>query len=140
MRKLTSKFYDDFAGEGRVTLVSYAFNCSGSPPVNHKSRLRDPCNIPLILLTLCECSPKRLPCLIECPRLLYCSLSLPLGKPAFLYTKYTRPPSVTSWYTISAKVVVIVATYRSVLIKVYDHKIATSPELPKKLRNQRYAH
>jgi len=55
----------DAPSQGRVTLPSYAFNPSGSPPVDHRSRLGGLCNIPIILLTLCECSPERLPCLVE---------------------------------------------------------------------------
>ena len=98
-------------------MPSYAFNRSGSPPVDHRSRLGGPCNISIILLTLWECSPERLPCLVEYPRLLNYSLGLILGLPAIfiIYIYETIPPLVTTWYTIWAKVIVIVATYRRVI-------------------------
>ena len=97
-------------------MPSYAFNRSGSPPVDHRSRLGGPCNIPLILLTLCECSPKRLPCLVE---YLKATQQFPRPDPRFtsyLYKVYeTIEPLVTTWLTIWAKVIVIVATYRRVV-------------------------
>jgi len=97
-------------------LPSYAFNRSGSPPDDHRSRLGGPCNIPIILLTLCECAPERLPCLVE---YLKATQLFPRPYPRFtsyLYQVYeTIPPLVTSWYTIWAKVIVIVATYRRVV-------------------------
>jgi len=100
-------------------LPSYAFNRSGSPPGDHRRRLGGPCNIPIILLTLCECSPERLPCLVE---YLKATRQLPRPYPRFisyLYKVYeTIPPLDTSWYTIWAKVIVIVATYRRVVTKV----------------------
>ena len=103
-------------------MSSYAFNRSGSPPGDHRSRLRDPCNIPLILLTLCECSPERLPCLVE-----YLKATQLLPRPSSRFTSYlykvyeTIPPQVTSWYTIWAKVTVIVATYRRVVTGITGH-------------------
>ena len=97
-------------------MPSYAFNRSGSPPGDHRSRLGGPCNIPIILFTLCECSPERLPCLVE---YLKATQLFPRPYPRFtsyLYKVYeTIPPLVTSWYTIWAKVIVIVATYRRVI-------------------------
>ena len=97
-------------------MPSYAFNRSGSPPGDHRSRLGGPCNIPIILLTLCECPPERLPCLVE---YLKATQQLPRPYPRFtsyLYNVYeTIPPLVTSWYTIWAKVIVIVATSRRVI-------------------------
>ena len=99
-----------------VALPSYAFNRSGSPPGDHGSRLGGPCNIPIILLTLCECAPERLPCLVE---YLKATQLFPRPYPRFtryLYQVYeTIPRLVTSWYTIWAKVIVIVATYRRVV-------------------------
>jgi len=69
-----------------------------------------------MLLTLCECPPERLPCTVE---YLKATQQLPRPYPRFtsyLYTVYeTLPPLVTSWYTIWAKVILIVATYRSVV-------------------------
>jgi len=97
-------------------LPSYAFNRSGSPPGDLRSRLGGPCNIPIILLTLCECSPERLPCLVE-----YLKATQQFPRPYPMFTSYlykvyeTIPPLVTSWYTIWAKVIVIVATYRRVV-------------------------
>jgi len=97
-------------------LPSYAFNRSGSPPDDHRSRLGGPCNIPIILLTLCECAPERLPCLVE-----YLKATQLFPRPYPRFTSYvyqvyeTIPPLVTSWYTIWAKVIVIVATYRRVV-------------------------
>ena len=94
----------------------YAFNRSGSPPEDHRSRLGGPCNIPIILLTLCECASERLPCLVE-----YLKATQPFPRPyprftSYLYQVYeTIPPLVTSWYIIWAKVIVIVATYRRVV-------------------------
>ena len=91
----------------------YAFNRSGSSPVDHRSRLGDPCNIPIILLILCECFPERVPCLIE---YLKATQLFPRPYPRFtsyVYTKYTRPYNlwlplgITFW----AKGIVIVATY-----------------------------
>ena len=98
-------------------MSSYAFNRLGSPPVDHRSHLGDPCNIPIILLILCECSPERLPCLMECLRPLHFSLGLALRRTSILciLLYQTIPPLTTSWYTIWAKVVVIVATYRRVV-------------------------
>ena len=99
-----------------VTLPSYAFNHSGIPPGDHRSRLGGPCNIPIILLTLCECAPERLPCLVE---YLKATQLFPRPHPRFtsyLYQVYeTIPPLVTSWYTIWAKVILIVATYHRVV-------------------------
>jgi len=40
--------------------------------------------ITIILLTLCECSPERLPFLIECLRLFYCSLGLAFKRACIL--------------------------------------------------------
>ena len=91
MGQLASNFQDDFAGEGRVTFPSYAFNRFGSPPGNTKGLLGDQCNVHILLLTLCEHSPVRLPCIPEYLWLLYCTLDLAPGKPTFSYTKYTRP-------------------------------------------------
>jgi len=97
-------------------LPSYAFNRSGSPPGDHRSRLGGPCTIPIILLTLCECAPERLPCLVE---YLKATQLFPRPYPRFtsyLYQVYeTISPLVTSWYTIWAKVIVIVATYHRVV-------------------------
>jgi len=67
-------------------------------------------------LTLCECSPERLPCLVE-----YLKVTQQFPRPYARFTSYlykvyeTIPPLVTSWYTIWAKVIVIVATYRRVV-------------------------
>jgi len=97
-------------------LPSYAFNRSGSPPVDHRSRLGGPCNIPINLLTLYECLPERLPCLVE-----YLKATQLFSRPypritSHVYNIYeTIPPLDTTWYTIWAKVIVIVATYRRVL-------------------------
>ena len=102
-------------------MPSYAFNRSGSPPGDHRSRLGGPCNIPIILLTLCECAPKRLPCLVE-----YLKATQLFPRPYSRFTSYlyqvyeTIPPLVTSWYTIWAKVIVIVATYCRVVTVVVD--------------------
>jgi len=97
-------------------LPSYAFNQSGSPPGDHRSCVGGPCNIPIILLPLCECSPERLPCLVE---YLNVTQQFPRSCPRFtsyLYKVYEIiPPLVTSWYTIWAKVIVIVAPYRRVV-------------------------
>ena len=110
-------------------MPSYAFNRSGSPPGEHRSRLGGLCNIPIILLTLCECSPERLPCLVE---YLKATQSFPRPYPRFtsyLYKVYeTIPPLVTSWYTIWAKVIVIVATYRRV-VTVGDGRIGRCMEV-----------
>jgi len=63
-------------------------------------------------LTLCECSPERLPCLVE-----YLKVTQQFPRPYARFTSYlykvyeTISPLVTSWYTIWAKVIVIVATY-----------------------------
>jgi len=99
-------------------LPSYAFNRPGSPPGDHRSRLEGPCNIPIILLTLCECAPERLPCLVE---YLKATQLFPRPYPRFtsyLYQVYeTIPPLVTSRYTIWAKVIVSVATYRRVVTR-----------------------
>jgi len=103
-------------------LPSYAFNRSGSPPGDHRSRLGGPCNILIILLTLCECFPERLPCLVE-----YIKVTQQFPRPYARFTSYlykvyeTIPPLVTSWYPIWAKVIVIVATYR---------RVVTQPLLP----------
>ena len=97
-------------------MPSYAFNRSGNPPGDHRSRLGGPCNIPIILLTSCECAPERLPCLVE-----YLKATQLFPRPYPRFTSYvyqvyeTIPPLVTSWYTIWAKVIVIVATYRRVV-------------------------
>ena len=100
-------------------MPSCAFNHSGSPPVDHRSRLGCLCNIPIILSPLCECSPERLPCPVEC---LKATHQFPRPYPSFtsyLYKVYeTIPPLVTTWYTIWAKVIVIVATYRRVVTAV----------------------
>jgi len=98
-----------------VTLPSYAFTHSGTPPVDHRSHLGGACNIPIILWALCECSPKRLPCRVE---YLKATQQFPRPYPRFtsyLYKVYkTIPPLVSTRYTIWAKVIVIVATYRRV--------------------------
>jgi len=97
-------------------LPSYAFNRSGSPPDDHRTRLGGACNIPIILLTSCECAPERLPCLVE-----YLKATQLFPRPYSRFTSYlypvyeTIPPLVPSWYTIWAKVIVIVATYRRVV-------------------------
>jgi len=69
-----------------------------------------------MLLTLRECAPERLPCLVE---YLQDTQLFPRPYPRFtsyLYKVYeTIPPLVTSWYTIWAKLIVIVATYRRVV-------------------------
>ena len=97
-------------------MPSYAFNCSGSPPVDDRSRLRSQCNLPIILLILCECSPPRLPCLV-----VYRKATQQFPRPypwftSYLYKVYEIiPPLVTTWYTIWAKVIVIVATYHRVV-------------------------
>jgi len=97
-------------------LPSYAFNRSGSPPGDHRSRLGGPCNIPIILLILCECSTERLPCLVE---YLKATQLFPRPYPritSHVYNIYeTIPPRDTTWYTIWAKVIVIVATYLRVV-------------------------
>jgi len=97
-------------------LPSYAFNPSGSPPVDQRSHLGGSCNIPIILLTLYECSPERLPCLVEH---LKATQLFPRPYPritSHVYNIYeTIPPLDTTWYTIWAKVIVIVATYRKVV-------------------------
>ena len=93
-------------------MPSYAFNCSGSLPVDHRGQIGGPCNIPIILWTLCEYSPQRLPCLVD-----YLKATQQFPRPYPRFTSYldkvyeTIPPVVTSWYTIWAKVIVIVATY-----------------------------
>jgi len=97
-------------------LPSYAFSPSGSPPFNDRNRLGGPCDIPIILLTLCECFPERLPCLVE-----YLKVTQLFPRPypritSHVYNIYeTIPPLDTTWYTIWAKVIVIVATYRRVV-------------------------
>ena len=69
-----------------------------------------------MLLTLCECSPERLPCLVE-----YLKATQLPSRPSPRFTSYlykvyeTIPPQVTSWYTIWAKVIVIVDTSRRVV-------------------------
>ena len=99
-------------------MPSYAFNRSGSPPGDHRSHLGGPCNIPIILLTLYECFPEMLPCLVE---YLKATQLFPRPYPRFtsyLYKVYeTIPPLVPSWYTIWAKVIVIVATYCRVVTR-----------------------
>ena len=72
-----------------VTLPFYANNHSGSPPVDLTSCLRGLCNIPIILLTVCECSPERLPCLIEYPRLHNHSFDFVLGYSAIWIRDHT---------------------------------------------------
>ena len=66
-------------------MPSYVFNRSGSPPVNTKCCLGGLGNVPINSLSLCELTPERLPCLVECPRLLYYVLGLVLSLPA-MYT------------------------------------------------------
>jgi len=84
--------------------------------VDHRSRLGGPCNIPINRLTLCECFPERLPCLVE---YLKATQLFPRPYPRItsqVYNIYeTIPPLDTTWYTIWAKVIVIVATYRRVV-------------------------
>jgi len=103
------------------------FTRSGSPLGDHRSRLGGPCNIPIILFTLCECPPERLPCLVE---YLKATQQLPRAYPRFtsyLYKVYeTIPPLVTSWYTIWAKVIVMVATYCRVVTLGLTDAIAVS--------------
>ena len=100
-------------------MPSYAFNRSGSPPDDHRSRLGGPCNIPIILLTLCECAPERLPCLVESLKATQLFLRPYPRFTSYLYQVYeTIPPMVTSWYTIWAQVIVIVATYRRVVTPI----------------------
>ena len=105
-------------------MPSYAFNRSGSPLGDHRCRLGGPCNIPIILLTLCECPPERLPCLVE---YLKATQQLPRPYPRFtsyLYKVYeTIPPLVTSWYTIRAKVILIVATYARVVTPLFSWSV-----------------
>jgi len=67
-------------------------------------------------MTLCKCFPERLPCLVE---YLKATQLLPRPYPritSLVYNIYeTIPPLDTTWYTIWAKVIVIVATYRRVI-------------------------
>ena len=67
-------------------------------------------------MILHECFPERLPCLIEYRK---ATQLFPRPYPRFtsyLYKIYEIiPPLVTSWYTIWAKVIVIVATYHRVV-------------------------
>jgi len=67
-------------------------------------------------LTLCECAPERLPCLVE---YLKATQLFPRPYPritSHVYNIYeTILPLDTTWYTIWAKVIVIVATYRRVV-------------------------
>jgi len=97
-------------------LLSYAFNRSGGPPVDHRSRLGGPCNIPINHLTLCERFPERLPCLVE---YLKATQLFPRPYPritSHVYNIYeTIQPLDTTWYAIWANVIVIVATYRRVV-------------------------
>ena len=97
-------------------MPSYAFNRSGSSPVDHRTHLGGLCNIPINRLTLCECFPERLPCLVE---YLKATQLFPRSNPritSHVYNIYeTIPPLDTTWYTIWAKVIVIVATYRRVV-------------------------
>jgi len=97
-------------------LSSYACNRSGSPPGDYRSRLGGPCNFPLILLTLCQCSPEMLPCLVDYRKTTQLSPRPYHRFTSYLYKVYENiPPLVTSWYTIWAKVILILATYRRVV-------------------------
>jgi len=116
-------------------LPSYAFNPSGSPLVDHRNRLGGPGDILIILLTLCECFPERLPCLVE-----YLKVTQLFPRPhpritSHVYNIYeTIPPLDTTWYTIWAKVIVIVATYRRVVTMAHQHE--KDPRLTKDTRPQ----
>jgi len=103
-----------------VTLPSCAFNPSGSPPVDYRSPLGCQSNIPIIRLTLCQCFPEWLPCLVE---YLKASQQFPRPYPritSHVYNIYeTIPPLDTTWYTIWAKVIVIVATYCRVVTGIH---------------------
>jgi len=97
-------------------LPSYAFNPSGSPPVDHRSRLGGPCNIPINRLTSYECFPERLPCLVKYLKATQLFPRPYPGTTSHVYNIYeTIPPLDTTWYTIWAKVIVIVAAYRRVV-------------------------
>jgi len=97
-------------------LPFYAFNRSGRPPINTKCCLGGLCNVPINSLTLCELTPERLPCLVE---YLKATQLFPRSYPritSHVYNIYeTIPPLDTTWYTIWAKVIVIIATYRRVV-------------------------
>jgi len=81
-------------------------------------------------MTLYECFPERLPCLVE---YLQATQLFPRPYPritSHVYNIYeTIPPLDTTWYTIWAKVIVSVATYRRVITAAIPQNVGYLSQL-----------